>query len=116
MLMVERTQANGEEGHLTMYFDLIVGLFVQHPDQYAHYRAEMTPLLDAAGGRFTYDFEVAKTLKSDAGHEINRVFIIRFPDRSAKEQFFASPSYREIRSRLFDGAVRGTTVLGECAG
>ena len=73
-----------------MLFEMDVGLLVMDHQKYAQYRAEITPLLEAAGGRFRYDFEVARTLKSEAGHDINRVFAIRFPDRTSKERFFAA--------------------------
>ena len=57
-----------------MSFEMIVGLFVTDQEKYAQYRAEMTPLLEAAGGGFRYDFEVSRTLKAEAGGEINRLF------------------------------------------
>jgi uncharacterized protein (DUF1330 family) len=47
-----------------MPFELMVGLLVVDHEKYAQYRAEMSPLLEAIGGRFRYDFEVARTLKS----------------------------------------------------
>jgi uncharacterized protein (DUF1330 family) len=90
---------------------MIAALFVADQDKYAQYRAEIAPLLQAVGGAFRYDFEIAKTLKSEAGHEINRVFILSFPDRAAKERFFSDPRYLEIRGRLFETAVRGITIL-----
>ena len=96
-----------------MSYQMIVGLFVADQEQYAQYRAEMTPLLHAAGGSFRFDFEVARTLKSDAPHEINRVFVIQFPDRETKERFFADPRYVEIRARLFEQAVQGMTRIAE---
>jgi len=99
-----------------MPFDMTVGLFVSDQDKYAQYRAEMTPLLQAAGGAFRYDFEVARTLKSEAGHDINRVFILRFPDREAKERFFTNQQYLEIRGRLFQPAVAGRITISEHEG
>ena len=82
-------------------------------EKYAQYRAEIAPLLEAAGGRFRYDFEVARTLKSEAGHEINRLFVIQFPDRASKERFFADSRYLEIRARLFEKAVEGRAIIAE---
>jgi hypothetical protein len=73
----------------------------------------MRPLLDGAGGRFVYDFEVGRTLKSSAPHEINRLFLLEFPDRPAKERFFSNPDYVAIRARLFVPSVGGTTILAE---
>ena len=96
-----------------MPFEMTVGLWVVDQEKYAQYRAEMTPLLEAAGGRFRYDFEVARTLKGEAVHDINRVFVIQFPDRAGKERFFADSRYDEIRARLFDTSVAGRATIAE---
>ncbi len=53
-----------------------------------------------------------KTLRNSAGHEINRVFIIYFPNRQARDRFFDDQTYREIRGRLFDPSVRDGTIIG----
>ena len=73
----------------------------------------MSPLLERIGGGFRYDFTIAKTLRNSAGHEINRVFIIYFPNRHARDRFFDDEAYREIRGRLFETSVRDTTIIGE---
>jgi len=96
-----------------MPFHMTVGLFVLDHEKYAQYRAEIAPLLAAAGARFRYDFEVARTLKSEGGHDINRLFVIQFPDRVSKERFFTNPQYIEIRTRLFEKAVERTLILTE---
>ena len=97
-----------------MSFEMTVGLFVADHEKYAQYRAEIAPLLEAAGGRFRFDFEVRRSLKSEVGHEINRLFVIQFPDRACKERFFTNSEYLEIRARLFDKAVEETAVIAEC--
>lgn len=99
-----------------MSFEMTVGLFVVDREKYAQYRAEIAPLLDAAGARFRYDFEVARTLKSEADHDINRVFVIQFPDRATKERFFTDSQYVEIHARVFDRAVQGTAIIAQYAG
>ena len=99
-----------------MPFEMTVGLFVTDQDRYVQYRAEMTPLLEAAGGRFRYDFDVARTLKSEASHDINRVFVIQFPDQAARDRFFADRRYLDIRARLFDKSVAGMTRIAVYAG
>jgi uncharacterized protein (DUF1330 family) len=96
-----------------MAFEMLVGLNVVDQEEYASYRAGMTPLLEAAGGTFAYDFEVARTLKADAAHPINRVFLIRFPDRATRDQFFSSPAYLAIRERYFANSVQGATRIAE---
>jgi uncharacterized protein (DUF1330 family) len=99
-----------------MPFEMTVGLFVIDQEKYAQYRAEIASLVDAAGARFRYDFEVARTLKSEADHDVNRVFVIQFPDRASKERFFADPQYVEIHDRLFEKAVQGTAIIAQYAG
>lgn len=96
-----------------MAFEMMVGLFVKDQTTYAQYRAEMTPLLEAAGGRFRYDFEVSRKLKGDVDHEINRVFVISFPDRETKERFFGDARYLKIRGRLFESSVQHTVRIAE---
>ena len=98
-----------------MSFEMTVGLFVADREKYAQYRNEIAPLLRAAGGTFRYDFEVAKTLKSDSEGEINRVFVLAFPDRAAKERLFTSEQYLAIRRRLFEKAVTSVSVIAEYA-
>ena len=96
-----------------MSYEMTVALLVADQEKYAQYRTEIAPLLEAANGRFRYDFDVARTLKSETGPEINRLFVIQFPDRQRKEQFFADPQYIEIRARLFEKAVANTAIIAE---
>jgi uncharacterized protein (DUF1330 family) len=96
-----------------MSYEIVVGLLVVDQNSYTQYRKEMRPLLDAAGGAFRYDFDVSRTLHGEAGEEINRAFVIRFPSRSSKESFFADPRYLEIRRRLFEPAVKTTVIIAE---
>ncbi|MCE9595295.1 MAG: DUF1330 domain-containing protein [Planctomycetes bacterium] len=96
-----------------MTHENLVALDVADPSSYQKYRDAMRPLLEAAGGGFRYDFEIARTLRAEAKHPINRVFAIYFRDRAAKEAFFADPEYRAIRERFFTPAVRAVTVIAE---
>lgn len=98
-----------------MSFEMTVGLLVVNHEKYAQYRAEIAPLLEAAGGRFRYDFEVSRLLKSEAAHDINRLFVIRFPDRAGRDRFFTDPRYVEIRARIFEQAVERTAIIAEYA-
>jgi uncharacterized protein (DUF1330 family) len=96
-----------------MSYEILVGLHVDDHETYSRYRAEIKSLLENAGAAFRYDFEVARTLVSSAEHEINRVFVLAFPNAEAKARFFADANYRAIRSRLYENAVRGTTIIAE---
>ncbi|WP_437992601.1 DUF1330 domain-containing protein [Sorangium sp. So ce145] len=90
---------------------LLVGLQVTDEASYARYRAGMMPILLSHGGAFGHDFVVARVLKGD--ERINRVFTLVFPDRAARERFFADPQYRAVRAELFEPAVAATFILGE---
>ncbi|CAN91147.1 hypothetical protein predicted by Glimmer/Critica [Sorangium cellulosum So ce56] len=90
---------------------LLVGLQVTDEASYARYRAGMMPILLSHGGAFGHDFVVARVLKGD--ERINRVFTLLFPDRAARERFFADPQYRAVRAELFEPAVAATFILGE---
>ena len=97
----------------TMPYQMTVAVHVHDSTLYASYREAIRPLLEALCAGFRYDFEIARTLRNDSSHEINRVFVLEFPSREAKERFFADPEYRAIRQRLFERAVDGTTILAE---
>lgn len=90
----------------------LVALQVDDKDSYRRYREGMTPLLEACGGSFGYDFEIAEVLKSESDHPINRVFTIRFPDRATMDEFFSDEAYLKVRAEFFDPAVSGVTGIG----
>ena len=94
-----------------MPFEMLVGLEVIDDEQYQEYRRAMTPILEAYGGGFGYDFKVSEVLLSRTDRPINRVFTIYFPDEDSKERFFADPTYAEVKAAHFDGAVGHTTIL-----
>lgn len=111
MWMAARTRGNGKVG--AMSYEMTVGLMVKDAALYAEYRAGMMPLLERAGGGFRYDFEVSRTLKNEEGREINRVFVLQFPDRETKERYFADGEYLAVRERLFVPAVEAVTLIAE---
>lgn len=96
-----------------MAYETLNAVAVTDAGLYAQYRSAMMPLLEAAGGTFRFDCEVSRVLRGDVPDGINRVFVIRFPDRGAKEAFFADEEYRAVRARLFDGAVKAFEVIAE---
>ena len=96
-----------------MPYERIFGLEVVDQDTYTQYRREMVPLMEAAGGTFRYDFDVARVLRGEKDAPINRAFVIQFPNRVASEAFFADPRYLEIRRRLFEPSVSSIVVIGE---
>jgi uncharacterized protein (DUF1330 family) len=96
-----------------MPYEMTIGLFVTDPEKYAEYRSATAPLLDASGGRFRYDFEVSRTLESESGQQINRVFVLEFPDRDVKDRYFANPKYVAVRKRLFEPAVQALVKISE---
>ena len=96
-----------------MPYEMTVGLLVVDQNTYAQYRKEMRPLLEEAGGSFRYDFDVARVLHAESNSEINRAFVLRFPDVASKERFFSDQRYVEIKRRLFDPAVKARVAIAE---
>lgn len=95
--------------------EILVGVHVVDEAGYAKYRAEMTPILEAYGGRFVVDVRTSEVLRAPAAGAFNRLFTIRFPSRQKREAFFADPDYLAIRTRLFETSVAGTVWLGDYA-
>ena len=92
---------------------IVVGLEVVDDEGYARYRAAMMPILERFGGRFGYDFEIAKVLRSEVDVPINRVFTLVFPDRASKQAFFADAEYLRVRAHHFEPAVGHRTAIAE---
>jgi len=96
---------------------MLIGLWVSDPEGYRRYRAAMAPVLARFGGSFGYDFMVNEVLRSEVEMPINRVLTLVFPDRSAREGFFADPEYVEARASWFVPSVSHVAILDEhCAG
>ena len=89
----------------------LVGLNISDESGYAKYREAMTPILEAAGGGFGYDFKIAEVLKKETENDINRVFTIRFPNEETMNSFFSDASYLDIRKKFFEKAVSSTTDI-----
>lgn len=97
-----------------MAFEVLVGLHVTDRKTYDEgYRREMFPILQSYGGGFRYDLIVSEVLKAEAAHPVNRVFAIYFPDRAAKERFYADPAYLAIRKTYYDRSVAARVVIAE---
>ena len=94
-----------------MPFEMLVGLNVTDADRYQAYRRAMSPILEAYGGSFNYDFQVSEVLKTQTENPINRVFTLTFPNESRKDAFFANKQYAEAKADYFDGAVGATTLI-----
>jgi uncharacterized protein (DUF1330 family) len=94
-----------------MSYEMLVGLNITDSQVYSNYRAAMTPILLRYGGSFRYDFTVAETLKQEATHPINRVFIITFTNEDHKTSFFADPEYQVVKKQFFDQSVVESTII-----
>lgn len=90
----------------------MVGVQVHDEAGYQTYRAQMTPLLEGAGGRFVVDVRVAEVLRAPEGATFNRLFTIRFPTEEAMDGFFSDPAYLAVRAAHFDTSVSATALLG----
>ena len=71
------------------------------------------PILHSMGGSFVHDFEVSNVIKSSADHNVNRIFVIQFPDAETVKRFFSNEEYKQIRSDRFDSSVTAFTKIGE---
>ncbi len=78
---------------------------------YQAYRDGMAPILKAFSGKFGYDFSVDEVLKSEADHNINRVFTICFDSKQRMKDFFADPEYLSVRTMYFSDSVDGATII-----
>ena len=95
--------------------ETLMALNVVDADLYSKYRAAMTPLLEAHGGRFGLDLWVAEVLRAPGPKPFNRVFTIIFPSLERREAFFSNPDYLAIRKTLFEPSVSAVTELGRLA-
>lgn len=102
---------DGEAAAAPARYTSLLGLQIDDAAAYQRYRAGMTPILHRHGGRFGYDFEVARLLAAEAGRPINRVFTLSFPDRASAARFYADPEYVEVRRAWFEPAVSAITVI-----
>ena len=93
--------------------EILVGLNVIDDDEYLVYRKKMTPILKNYGGGFRYDFLVSKTLKSETSEEINRVFVIYFPNPKSQKAFFEDNEYLAVKREHFESSVASTTIIAE---
>jgi uncharacterized protein (DUF1330 family) len=93
-------------------FEILVGVNVVDQALFGQYREQMLPLLEAHGGHFVVDVQVAEVLRSPEPQPFNRLFTIRFPSVEAYDAFFADPDYLQVRKRYFEPSVNGTVRLG----
>ena len=71
----------------------------------------MMPVLASYGGAFIYDFKVAEVLVSKADADINRVFVIQFPDKGSMQSFYADPAYVAVQEAHFSKSVSDRTLI-----
>ena len=94
-----------------MAIERLVGVQVINENEYQEYRRQMSPLLEAAGGRFVVDVRVSEVLVAPESARFNRLFSLRFPSDEAMQRFFASEAYRAVREAHFVSSVSTTTAL-----
>ena len=96
--------------------ETLMALNVVDAELYAKYRAAMTPLLEAHGGKFGLDLWVAEVLRAPPEQKpFNRMFTIIFPSQERREAFFSNPEYLAIRKSFFEPSVAAVTNLGQLA-
>jgi len=102
--------------------ETLVGLKVTDDRGYRNYRNKMKPLLVKMGGGFRYDFFVAGECDLDISDQfekdvqnglINRLFIIFFPDKEIRDEFFSNEDYKSLKQQYFEPSVENTTIIAE---
>lgn len=88
----------------------LVCLDLEDREAYARYRELMEPILARFGGHFLLDVDVAQAHVVPADFDVGRVLLIRFPDKSTSDAFFADQDYRAARAAWFVPAVRAAKV------
>lgn len=96
-----------------MAYELIAALQITDVERYALYRSEIRPLLARAAAEFRFDLEVSRVIAPVGQAAFNRLFVLAFPDRAAKETFLADPAYAEIRARHFPQCVATFVSIAE---
>lgn len=94
-----------------MSYELLVTAEISDAKEYTTYRKKMLPLLNQFGGGFRVDFVVSDVLTESLNQNINRVFVIYFPDKQHSEQFFNHPTYLEIKAMHFDASVTEISIV-----
>ena len=94
-----------------MCYERIMAIEVTYEEGYQQYRESMTPILQAFGGSFGFDFKVSKVLKYKSNKLINRVFTIDFPSKAVMDQFFADPEYLQVKDKYFNVSVKSVTTI-----
>lgn len=96
-----------------MAFERVVALSVVDQATYTEYRTAIRPILNEVGADFRFDFAISEVLRSEGAEDVNRAFVLRFPDRAAKVRFFGDPRYATIKQKLFDVSVASIVVIAE---
>ena len=93
-----------------MPYQITVGLQITDDALYEEYRKAIAPLLKAHGGHFRYDFRIAEVLMNESNKPINRLFVLSFTSKDAKERFFSSSDYKDARENYFQKSVAPDSV------
>ena len=81
----------------------VAELDVTDPAWVKEYLAEVTPMVEARGGR--YLARTAKVNRLEGDRPVPQVFLImEWPSKEAAEEFYASEEYRPYRERRRQGA------------
>ena len=91
----------------------MVALHITDAQRYARYRDEIRPLLAQAAADFRLDFEVSRVMRPVDQPGFNRLFVLTFPNQTAKQAFFADPAYAQARTRHFPHCVAAFVTIAE---
>ena len=78
------------------------------PERYEEYKAQVSPNIAAAGGRYLVRGGEAEALEGDL--PAGRTVVLEFPTKKAALDWYRSEEYTEIR-KLREGAARATLYV-----
>jgi len=78
------------------------------PERYEEYKAQVSPNIAAAGGRYLVRGGEAEAL--EGGLPAGRTVVLEFPTKKAALDWYRSEEYTEIR-KLREGAARATLYV-----
>jgi uncharacterized protein (DUF1330 family) len=81
---------------------------VLDPERYEQYKAQVTPNIAAAGGRYLVRGGEAEALEGDL--PAGRTVVVEFPTKKAALDWYRGEEYTEIR-KLREGAARATIYV-----
>lgn len=89
---------------------VIAQLTVTDPEGFEAYRAAVSPIIEAHGGRYLVRGGAVSNLEGEPGRP--RIIVLEFPDKATAEGFYNSPEYQKILP-LRQNTATGSVIIVE---